>query len=88
MKVRSDIEIAQQTQMLPIAEIGAKLGVKEEDLELLKQTLNIFVFEVLGLINVSKEDSSSDKLSGAVEILINLRKEARLNKLATAEVPI
>ena len=50
------------------------------DLELLKQTLDIFVFEVLGLVNVAKEHSSSDKLSGAVEILINLRKEARQNK--------
>ena len=29
---------------------------------------------------MAKENSSSDKLSGAVEILINLRNEARKNK--------
>jgi cysteinyl-tRNA synthetase len=54
--------------------------ITKEDLELLKQTLHTFSFDVLGLVNVSKESSGSDKLSGAVEILINLRKEARLNK--------
>lgn len=50
------------------------------DLELLNQTLTTFTFDVLGLVNVSKESSGSAKLAGAVGILINLRKEARLNK--------
>ena len=54
--------------------------VTEEDLAIIKQTLNTFAFDVLGLANSSKGSSSSDKLAGAVEILINLRKEARLNK--------
>jgi cysteinyl-tRNA synthetase len=54
--------------------------VTAEDLELLSQTLTTFAFDVLGLVNVSKESTGSDKLAGAVEILINLRKEARLNK--------
>ncbi|WP_111685418.1 cysteine--tRNA ligase [Winogradskyella tangerina] len=54
--------------------------VSAEDLELLKQTFDIFVFDVLGLVNVAKESSGSDQLSAAVEILINLRKEARQNK--------
>ena len=54
--------------------------INEKDLELLKETLEIFTFDILGLVNVNKEDSGMDKLSGAVEILINLRKEARLNK--------
>ncbi len=54
--------------------------VNADDLELLKQTLETFTFEVLGLVNVSKESTGSDKLAGAVEILINLRKEARVNK--------
>ncbi len=57
---------------------SAKVSV--EDLELLKQTIETFTFDVLGLVNVSKESTGSDKLAGAVEILINLRKEARLNK--------
>ena len=55
-------------------------NVSAEDLELLKQTIETFTFDVLGLVNVSKESTGSDKLAGAVEILINLRKEARLNK--------
>jgi cysteinyl-tRNA synthetase len=54
--------------------------VTAKDLELLKQTLRTFTFDVLGLVNVSKESTGSDKLAGAVKILINLRKEARLNK--------
>jgi cysteinyl-tRNA synthetase len=55
-------------------------AITAEDLELLSQTLTTFAFDVLGLVNVSKESTGSDKLAGAVEILINLRKEARLNK--------
>ena len=55
-------------------------GITKEDLELLKQTIETFTFDILGLVNVSKENFGTDKLSGAVEILINLRKEARLNK--------
>ncbi len=34
MKPLSDIEIAQKTKMQPIVEIGQKLGIQEEDLEL------------------------------------------------------
>ncbi|WP_299115141.1 cysteine--tRNA ligase [uncultured Winogradskyella sp.] len=55
-------------------------SITKEDLELLKQTIETFTFDILGLVNVSKENFGTDKLSGAVEILINLRKEARLNK--------
>ncbi len=54
--------------------------ITKEDLELLKQTIETFTFDILGLVNVAKENSGTDKLSGAVEILIKLRKEARLNK--------
>ncbi|MAB47315.1 MAG: cysteine--tRNA ligase [Flavobacteriaceae bacterium] len=54
--------------------------ITNEDLEVLRETLETFTFDVLGLVNTSKESTDSDKLSGAVEILINLRKEARQNK--------
>ncbi len=54
--------------------------VTSEDLEVLKQAINIFAFDILGLLNVSEDNSSTEKLTGAVQILINLRKEARLNK--------
>ena len=54
--------------------------VTPEDLALLKETIESFVFDVLGLANISKDSTGGNKLTGAVEILINLRKEARLNK--------
>ena len=54
--------------------------VTSEDLALLKDTIETFTFDILGLTNASKDNSSTDKLTGAVEILINLRKEARINK--------
>lgn len=54
--------------------------VTAEDLELLKASINTFTFDILGLTNVSKDNAGTDKLASAVEILINLRKEARINK--------
>ena len=51
-----------------------------EDLALLKTTLNAFLFDVLGLENVTKKESGTDKLSGAVGVLIKLRQDARANK--------
>ncbi|NNC51292.1 MAG: cysteine--tRNA ligase [Flaviramulus sp.] len=51
-----------------------------DDLSTLKTTVNSFTFDILGLENVTKNDSGTDKLSGAVEVLIKLRKEARANK--------
>ncbi|WP_100612440.1 cysteine--tRNA ligase [Confluentibacter lentus] len=54
--------------------------LNSEDLLLLKETLNAFAFDVLGLKNVTKTDSGTDKLSAAVDILIKLRQDARANK--------
>ncbi|MCL5128639.1 cysteine--tRNA ligase [Algibacter sp. L4_22] len=54
--------------------------VSAEDLNILKETVNIFVFDVLGLENSAKNDSGTDKLSGAVSVLIKLRQDARANK--------
>jgi len=55
-------------------------SITEEDLLILKETINTFVFDILGLQNVSKENTDTDKLSGAVDLLIQLRQEARANK--------
>ncbi|XMO87098.1 cysteine--tRNA ligase [Algibacter sp. AS12] len=54
--------------------------ISAEDLNLLKETINSFVFDVLGLENATKSDSGTDKLSGAVDVLIRLRQDARANK--------
>ncbi|MDY8134264.1 cysteine--tRNA ligase [Aquimarina sp. 2201CG5-10] len=58
-----------------------KASISDTDLDNLSQTMNSFVFDVLGLVNINEASSDiSDKLSGAVELLINLRAEARANK--------
>ena len=49
------------------------------DLIELKETLNAFVFDVLGLLN-EESQQTSNKIDGVVELLIKLRKEARENK--------
>lgn len=51
-----------------------------EDLDVLKATMNAFTFDVLGLVNANTSETGTDKLSGAVELLIQLRQEARANK--------
>ncbi len=54
--------------------------LSSEDLNSLKDTINVFVYDVLGLENTAKSDSGTDKLSGAVDVLIRLRQDARANK--------
>ena len=54
-------------------------GITTEELVFLKKTLNNFVFQVLGLKAEIAENSNS-KLSNTVEILINIRNEARAKK--------
>jgi cysteinyl-tRNA synthetase len=51
-----------------------------EDLKALTETLNTFVFEVLGIKNEKLSANNSDKLEGVVEMLISMRLEARANK--------
>ncbi|PCI35586.1 MAG: cysteine--tRNA ligase [Flavobacteriaceae bacterium] len=53
--------------------------ISTSDLEIFTQTINSFVFDVLGLPNEAA-NNHSDKLGGVVELLIKLRKEARDNK--------
>lgn len=55
--------------------------ITSEDKEALKKTMSDFMFDVLGLKDVLEEkNDSTDKLSGTIELLINLRAEARANK--------
>lgn len=55
-------------------------SITEADLHLLKTTAHAFAFDVLGLVNVTTADHGAEKLSGAVELLIQLRQEARANR--------
>ena len=57
------------------------LTLSQADLDLLRTTMNDFIFEVLGLVDENKaEETSADKLSGTVELLIRMRAEARANR--------
>jgi len=70
-------EAAKQVNLIK----DGKASLTSEDLELLKKTMNDFTFDVLGLVNATKtENAGTDKLAGAVELLIELRQQARANK--------
>lgn len=57
-----------------------KEKISAADLEVLRNTVNTFAFDVLGLEKKKDSNGSSDLLSGVVDLLIELRNEARLNK--------
>ncbi len=57
-----------------------KETITAADITLLKESINAFVFEVLGLENERASGVDSNKLGGVVELLIQLRMEARANK--------
>jgi len=50
------------------------------DLNIFKTAMHVFVFDILGLKNTQDANLETDKLSGAVNLLINIRQEARANK--------
>lgn len=55
--------------------------ITQTDLALLKKTMSDFIFDILGLADVAAEGgSNSNQLSGAVDLLISLRNQARANK--------
>jgi len=51
-----------------------------DDLADLKKSMHAFVFDILGLEQQNVSSDDGDALSGVVELLINLRNEARTNK--------
>lgn len=55
-----------------------KETLTSEDLEFLKEKMNAFVFDVLGLQTI--EDSNNDKLDETLQLLIELRNQARKSK--------
>ncbi len=55
-------------------------SISTEGKAMLQKTISTFVYDVLGLENKKEVDGSSDKLQGVVELLIQLRDEARSNK--------
>src|SRR5690554_6534027 len=58
-----------------------KETITEKDLMVLKKTMHGFLFEVMGLQDqVAKSSKDGEMLSAAVELLIELRNQARANK--------
>jgi cysteinyl-tRNA synthetase len=57
-----------------------KATILAESLAELKKCMHTFVFDILGLEQQNGSSDDSDKVSGVVELLINLRNEARANK--------
>ena len=57
-------------------------SITAKDLQVLKTTMHAFVYDVLGLEATSEANTnaSNDKLASAVNILIELRQDARINK--------
>ncbi len=55
-------------------------SLTHEDLEVFKTTIHSFAFDVLGLTNTTVSNAGVEKLTGAVELLIELRQQARANK--------
>jgi cysteinyl-tRNA synthetase len=51
-----------------------------EDLKNFTKTMNAFVFDVLGLKDEKTIGNNNDKLEGVIQMLINMRMEARANK--------
>ena len=57
-----------------------KETLNNDDLVLLTDTIRTFIFDVLGIKDEKSVGNNSEKLDGVVEMLIQMRKEARVNK--------
>lgn len=51
-----------------------------QDIAMLSDTMDIFIFDILGLTKVSESAGSEGPLEAAVDLLIQLRQQARVNK--------
>lgn len=55
--------------------------ITEKDLQIVQQTMQDFIFDVLGLVDIAESDSQDgNKLNEAIQLLIELRDQARANK--------
>ena len=55
-------------------------SITEQDLAKLKEVMHTFVFEVLGLIDETKDVAGSGVIEGLMNLIIDIRKNARENK--------
>jgi cysteinyl-tRNA synthetase len=62
---------------------GAKAGTEKltaEDISTLKESINAFVFDILGLKSEEEAQGNLEKLDAAVQLLIKMRNQARADK--------
>ena len=57
-----------------------KESISTEDLADLEATMHAFAFDVLGLENADQNTNNNDKLGDVVQLLLDMRNEARANK--------
>ncbi len=55
-------------------------SLNADDLKTLKDTLEVFTFDVLGIKNEKASNNNTEKLDSVMEMLIQMREEARANK--------
>ena len=55
-------------------------SINGDDLQKLKELMHSFVFDVLGLIDETKNISGSDVIEGLMSLILDIRKSARENK--------
>ena len=59
-----------------------KATISAADLKELKETFEMFLFDVLGMKNVdsSADDNSREAFGKAIDLLLNIRQQAKVNK--------
>jgi cysteinyl-tRNA synthetase len=64
------------------AVVNEKSSINKEDLENLKQSLNVFFYDVLGLKKPETKNQTKNQstLEGTLSLLLELRNKARLTK--------
>ncbi len=61
--------------------IAGKYTITQDDLEELKNTMNLFVVDILGLdITTDQSQNGDDKLDSVMQFLLQMRDEAKANK--------
>ncbi|MDR2087144.1 MAG: cysteine--tRNA ligase [Dysgonamonadaceae bacterium] len=61
--------------------LGGQTLLTAEDIRDLKQLFDLFLFDLLGITNEQKDGSASyDSFAGAVDLLLNIRLQAKQNK--------
>lgn len=57
-----------------------KESLTATDLEQLKKVMHTFIFEVLGLLDETRQGAGSEVIEGLMELILDIRKQARDNK--------